>query len=96
MLDHQKVCLYQKFKCPNRCFEKDPENCPIEKSFGKDLENHLKVCPFETELCQTCGLGVLRRRKAVHNCFKEYKKLLVNQENEVKYLKSNYGANLDI
>ena len=39
---------------------------------------------------------MLRRKKSEHNCFKEYKKLLVNKENEVKHLKSTFGVNLDI
>ena len=60
------------------------------------MEEHFTLCPYYPIKCKKCGLEILRCDEQSHNCKKDFKKILDFELNEVRYLKSKYGANLDV
>lgn len=53
--------------------------CP-DKIAKKDIEEHVKKCPFKVILCEYCELEVITKEKTNH--LKKCKKLLVPCENK--------------
>ena len=94
MLKHMDNCKFQYFKCPNKCFQKLPENSKsIKKAFPREMKAHLKECPARKVKCEECSMDYLVAEK--HECFSSMLEMVQKQNTEIQEIHKSLGTNYD-